>query len=218
MGRIVDAFFLQGARPAFVLVCLLGLAGCPAKDWIKREDTYLSVEQYKLMTDVIRVNDSLYRVKKGEEINQNKITQLFIDFQAYKNSPKSKQKKQRNLLKLRYQSDKTVFNTLSYVLVLLERKSNESKARRILSGLAYESMTNDEKNLFNLAHILQDLLKRNRLTQRKNARLNKKLATLKTNHELLKEEVRYLNKQVNALKSIEENIHSREVGLELESR
>jgi len=202
-----------------LLISSLGLlAGCPAKDWIKREDSYLSVEQYKTMTEVISINDRLYRVKKGEEINQNQITQLFIDLQSYKNTPKKEKKIQLLEIKTAFETDKSVFNAMSYVLVLLETKGQEAKAQKILSQFDYSTMSANDKNLFNLAHLLQGLLQRNKTLQGTNDQLNEKIGSMNKDYELIQEEVFYLNKQVNALKSIEESIHAREVGMELENR
>jgi len=205
------------ARIAFISGLGL-LAGCPAKDWIKRDDSYLSVEQYKTMTEVISINDRLYRVKKGEEINQNQITQLFIDLQSYKSTPKKEQKPQLLKAKAALQKDKNVFNVMFYVLLLLETKGKEVEAQKILSEFDYSTMNASDKNLFNLAHLLQGLLKRNKVLQGTNDQLNKKIGSMNKDYKLIQEEVSYLNKQVNALKSIEESIHAREVGMELESR
>jgi len=210
VGRIVAKILL--------IPCLGLLAGCPAKDWIKRDDAYLSVEQYKTMTEVISINDRLYRVKKGEEINQNQITQLFIDLQKYKNIPKKEQKRQLSKTKAAFQKDKSVFNAMSYVLILLQTKNNEPLAQKILSEFDYSTMNANDKNIFNLAHLLQGLLKRNKVLQSKNDQLNTKIGSMNKDYELIQEEVLYLNKQVNALKSIEESIHAREVGMELENR
>jgi len=202
-----------------LLISSLGLlAGCPAKDWIKRDDSYLSVEQYKTMTEVISINDRLYRVKKGEEINQNQITQLFIDLQNYKNSPKNEQKLLMNKTKAAFQKNKNVFNAMSYVVILLETKDKEADAQKILSEFDYSTMNANDKNLFNLAHLLQGLLQRNKMLQGTNDQLSTKIGSMNKDYELIKEQVFYLNKQVNALKSIEESIHAREVGMELESR
>lgn len=210
MGRIV-------AR--MIVISSLGLlAGCPAKDWIKREDSYLSVEQYKTMTEVISINDRLYRVKKGEEINQNQITQLFIDLQNYKSAPKKEQKLQLSKTKADFQKDKNVFNAMFYVLLLLQTKDKEAEAQKVLTEFDYSTMNANDKNLFNLAHLLQGLLQRNKVLQVANDDLNKKIGSMNKDYELIQEEVSYLNKQVNALKSIEESIHAREVGMELESR
>ncbi len=192
--------------------------GCPAKDWIKREDTYLSVEQYKNMTDVIRINDSLYRVKKGEELNQNSITQLFVDLQKYKNSTKTVKKNQRKIIRAAYRAERSAPNTLLYVLVLLETKNNEAKVYRILSKLNQAKIGLEDRNLLNLAQLIKGLLSSNRLISANNTKLNKKLEALSGQYELAKEEVFYLNKQVNDLKTIEESLHAREVGIELESR
>ena len=194
------------------------LAGCPAKDWIKRDDTYLSVEQYKTMTEVIKINDRLYRVKKGEEINQNQITQLFFDLQTYKNKKKKEQKKQFLATKATYRKDKSIFNAMSYVLILLEMRGKESEVQKIISQFDYSTMSSNDKNIFNLAHLLQGLLKRNKSLQSSNTKLTKKIGSMNTDYELIQEEVSYLNKQVNALKTIEESIHSREVGMELDNR
>lgn len=191
--------------------------GCPAKDWIKRDDTYLSVEQYKTMTEVIKINDRLYRVKKGEEINQNQITQLFFDLQMYKNKQKKEKKKHFLETRNRYLEDKNVFNAMSYILILLETKGKEQEAQKIISQFDYSTMSGNDKNIFNLAHLLQGLLKRNESLQASNSQLNKKIVSMNKEHDLIQEEVFYLNKQVNALKTIEESIHAREVGMELDN-
>jgi len=199
MGRVMVWLFL-------VLVVLL-LSGCPAKDWIKRDDAYLTVEQYKTMTEVISINDTLYRVKKGEEINQNKITQVFLNLQQYINAPKREQETVFKVLKKAYRSEQSTFNALTYALVLLERKDNEDKVLKLLSDIGRNGIAPDEKDLANLAHILHSVLK-------SGAMLKEKYAALANRHDLIKEEVSYLNKQINALKSIEESIHAREVGVE----
>jgi len=203
---------------ALLFSSIFALFGCPAQDWMKRDDSYLSVEQYKLMTEVIRINDNLYRVKRGEELNQNQITQLFINFQAYMGSPEKEQSERQKQLKEERKTNPTVFNTMSYVLVLLEKKEDESEALELLSKLDYSTMNHEDKNIFNLAQILHVLLKNNKDSYDVNADLNKEISDMNKKYELVKEEMIYLNKQVNALKSIEDSIHSREVGLELESR
>ncbi len=192
--------------------------GCPAKDWVKRGDTYLSVEQYKNITDVIRINDSLYRVKKGEELNQNSITQLFVDLQKYKNSTRTEKKTQRKIIRAAYRIDRSAPNTLLYVLVLLETKNNEAKIYRILSKLDQAKTGLEDRSLLNLAQLINGLLNSHRAVETKNTKINEKLEALGDQYELAKEEVFYLNKQVNDLKMIEESLHAREVGIELESR
>ncbi|MDH5259548.1 MAG: hypothetical protein OEX07_16150, partial [Gammaproteobacteria bacterium] len=191
----------------FIVIVFAGLTGCPAKDWVKRDDAYLTVDQYKIMTEVISINDTLYRVKKGEEINQNKITQLFVNLQQYINTPKNRQGKVFKNLKKNYLSEKSTFNSLTYALVLLERKTDEDEVLKVLSGIGRNGITPDEKNLANLAHILHSVLS-------SGVELKKQYAQLTNEHDLIKEEVSYLNKQINALKSIEESIHAREVGVE----
>ena len=207
MGRLVSLILLFAST--------LVLLGCPAQDWMKREDSYLSVEQYKMMTQVISINDNLYRVKRGEELNQNKITQLFINLQRYMSSLEKDQKKQLSVLEKNHKTKSTIFDTMIYVLVLLETNGREIDAYRILSNLDYSSMTSEDKNLFNLAQILQGLLKINNRSLVTNEQLQKDINAMNKKYELVLEEMTYLNKQVNALKSIEESIHSREVGLEL---
>ncbi|MDH3326875.1 MAG: hypothetical protein OEM38_09190 [Gammaproteobacteria bacterium] len=199
MGRVM--------RWLFISIILAVLTGCPAKDWIKRDDAYLTVEQYKTMTEVISINDRLYRVKKGEEINQNKITQLFVNLQKYINTPKRKQNSAFRALKKTYRSERSAFNALAYALVLLERKGNEDAVLKVLSGVGRNGITPDEKNLANLAHILHSVIKSGDI-------LKKQYVQLTSEHDLIKEEVSYLNKQINALKSIEESIHAREVSVE----
>ena len=196
----------SSARLWFVTIVLVALTGCPAKDWVKRDDAYLTVEQYKIMTEVISINDTLYRVKKGEEINQNKITQVFVNLQQYINTPRKEQNRVFKVLKKAYQSEKTTFNTLTYALVLLERKGNEDKVLTVLSGVGQNGISPEEKNLVNLAHILHSVLRSGAKLKQKHVQLNKE-------HDLIKEEVSYLNKQINALKSIEESIHAREVSV-----
>jgi len=199
MGRL--------AISLFIIVTLIILTGCPAKDWVKRDDAYLTVEQYKIMTEVIKINDTLYRVKKGEEINQNKITQVFVNLQQYINTPKKEQKKVFKVLKKTYESEPSIFNALTFALVLLERKDNENKVLEVLSGVGRNGISPEEKNLANLAHILHSVLK-------SGAELKQQYTQLGNEHDLIKEEVSYLNKQINALKSIEESIHAREVNVE----
>lgn len=199
MGRI--SFWL------FLAIVMVMLTGCPAKDWIKRDDANLTVEQYKTMTEVIQINDTLYRVKKGEEINQNKITQLFINLQHYINTPTKEQKQVFETLKKTYQSEKSTFNALTYALVLLERKGNEKLAIKVLEGVGRNGILSDEKNLANLAHILHSTLV-------SGVKLKEQYAKLVDEHDLIREEVSYLNKQINALKSIEESIHAREASIE----
>jgi len=191
----------------FIVVAVVVLTGCPAKDWIKRDDAYLTVEQYKLMTEVVSINDTLYRVKKGEEINQNKITQLFVNLQQYINASSEEQKQILNVIKKTYKSEKTTFNILTYVLVLLESEGNERKALNALSSVGRNGIGADEKHLLNLAHILHSTLKSENKLKRRYSKLARK-------HDLMLEEISYLNKQINALKSIEESIHSREVSAE----
>jgi len=187
-----------------IIVVLISLTGCPAKDWIKRDDAYLTVEQYKIMTEVISINDTLYRVKKGEEINQNKITQLFLNLQQYINTSRKERSKAFKVIKKAYRTDKTTFNAMLYALVLMERKGNEVRVVKALSGIGRNGISPDEKNLANLAHILHSAL-------RSGLALKRQHAELKQQYDLMEEEVNYLNKQINALKSIEESIHSREV-------
>jgi len=194
------------------------LVGCPAKDWIKREDTYLSVEQYRTMTEVININDNLYRVKKGEEINQNEITQLFENLHDFINANRAEQKNQFRTTQERYKSGTRFFNTMLYVLILLETKGKEEEAHKILSELDYSTINLENKNLINLAQILHTLIKSSESLENQNMKLKNRIGQLKKEYELVQEEVIYLNKQVNALKFIEENIHAREVGIELESR
>ena len=192
---------------SFVVFVLLLLTGCPAKDWIKRDDAYLTVEQYKNMTEVVTINDTLYRVRKGEEINQNKITQLFVNLEQYKKTPRKERNKLFRVIQKTYRSEKTTFNAMTYALVLLERKGNEKRALRLLSAIKRKGFKADERDLANLAQILHTVLK-------SRAELKKQYAQLNSEYELIKEEVSYLNKQINALKSIEENIHAREVSVE----
>lgn len=217
MGRLAHLYLFVGlnlfcpinkrflARFLFVVV-LLSLAGCPAQDWVKRDEAYLTVEQYKIMTEVISINDTLYRVKKGEEINQNEITQVFVNLQQYIKAPRREQNRVFKVLRKSYRSDKTTFNALIYALVLLERKGNENSALSVLSGVSRQGISPEEKNLANLAHILHTVLG-------SQARLKRRHNKLAKAHELIKEEVSYLNKQINALKFIEESIHSREVSV-----
>jgi len=206
MGRIAHLSNVLYLKNTVLILLLLNLAGCPIKDWVKRDDAFLTVEQYKLMTEVISINDTLYRVKKGEEINQNKITAVFVNLQQYINTPRKEQNKAFRAIRQAYRSDSNTFNALTYALVLLERKGNEARALKILSGIGRHGISAEEKDLVNLAHILHSVLKAE-------ARSKRQYTKLRQAHELIKEEVSYLNKQINALKSIEESIHSREVSV-----
>jgi len=198
MGRVIWLFL--------TLVILL-LSGCPAKDWVKRDDAYLTVEQYKKITEVVRINDTLYRVKKGEEINQNKITQLFVNLQQYINTPKTEKKSAFIVLRKKYRQNGSTFNSLTYALVLLERKANQKRIIKVLKNIGREGILPDEKNLANLAHILHSTL----IAE---VKLKKRYMRLSSEHDLVKEENKYLNKQINALKSIEDSILAREVSVE----
>ncbi len=193
-------------RVTLLVVAMLALTGCPTKDWVKRDEAYLTVEQYKIMSEVISINDTLYRVKKGEEINQNKITQVFINLQQYISTPRNEKNARFRGIRKTYRSEKTAANALTYALVLLERKGNEGRASKVLAGISKHKMTEEEKNLVNLAHILSKVL-------RAEAKLKRKHTQLTQAHELIQEEVSYLNKQINALKFIEESIHAREVSV-----
>jgi len=191
------------------------LVGCPAKDWIKRDDAYLSVEQYKNMTEVIRINDSLYRVKKGEELNQNKITQLFVDFQYYKESSRKLKKRAFREAKAKYQADKTLFKTLFYVLLLLD-SGKEQDAYSLLRTLKKITVTAEDKKLLHLVGLFEGVLKDNKRNRTMQTKLMNEKKVIMDKYELAMEEMRYLNKQVNELKSIEDSLHAREIEIELE--
>lgn len=199
-------------------VSFVFLLGCPAKDWVKRDDAYLSVEQYKNMTEVIRINDSLYRVKKGEELNQNKITQLFVDFQVYKNSSIKMQREKKRTMNLVTQSSPSVFNVIFHALILIDTQGQSDKARALLHTLKKVTVSLEDKKLLHLAGLLQAVLKKNHQLLTRNSKLNAEIKVVTGRYELALEEMLYLNKQVNDLKSIEDSLHSRELKIELESR
>lgn len=168
------------------------------------------------MTEVIRINDSLYRVKKGEELNQNKITQLFVDFQGYKESSDKLQKRALRDARAKYQADNAIFSTLFYVLLLLDSGKKDSEAYSLLLSLKKMTVTTEDKKLLHLVGIIEGLLKGNKRHQIMNAKLVNEKKELMKAYELAMEEMRYLNKQVNELKSIEDSLHAREVKIELE--
>jgi len=195
---------MGGLIPRILIVLsVAGLTACPMKDWLKRDDTYLTVEQYKTMTEVVNVNDTLYRVRRGEEINQNKITQLFFNVQQFVSTPEVDKNRALKAVKSAYNSEKSIFNTLTYSLVLLSMKNREQEAFQVLTKLNNTGMKAGDKDLINLTHILHSMLRRN-------ATSKQQYATLTDEYELVTEEVNYLKKQINALKSIEDNIHARE--------
>ena len=206
MGRI-DLRYL-------ILLCVVFLTGCPAKDWIKRDDSYLTVEQYKTITKVVSVNDKLYRVKKGEEINQNKITQLFYNLEQYLNTPKEEQELAFETVKADYDVDKSIFNTLNFSLIALQTPGNNWRALRALERLQNTGMTQDDKDLMNLAQMLGALLKNERRLLANEKMLRTKNDELEEVVSQTNQQVENLNHQINALKTIEQSIHAREVAID----
>jgi len=217
MGRVVP----------WIVASLLTifLCGCPTKDWVKRDDDHLTVEQYKTITEVVKVNDVLYRVKKGEEINENKITRLFTNLQNVIESDVEENKNELNNLKRLYESERSIFNTMTYVLAMLENNVEEKEVLTVLSDMKLSSIKREDKDLVNLAQILHRVLKSNVKLQRDQKQLKRKYTTTRRNYQsvqkdfrTVKKELTFLTEQVNALKSIEDSIHAREVGIEVESR
>ena len=191
--------------PRFIIaaICVLGLTACPMKDWLKRDEAYLTVEQYKTMTKVVNINDTLYRVKRGEEINQNQISQLFFNVDEYVKSSRKARKQALKAVRSKYKSKKSLFNTLNYVLVLLQDTGREKEAFRVLSKFNNTGMKSENKDLVNLAQVLYSVLV-------SNVNAKRKINQLAIKHEQSEKEVVNLTNQINALKSIEESIHSRE--------
>jgi len=173
------------------------------KDWLKRDESYLTVEQYKTMTEVVNINDTLYRVRRGEEINQNQITQLFFNINEYVSTPQKERSRVLKAVQAAHDADKTLFNTLYYVLLLLQESGQEKEAFRVLARFNNTGMKSGDKDLVNLAQVLYTILISN-----KNAR--RTISQLIVKQESTDQEVISLKNQINALKSIEDSIHSRE--------
>ena len=190
-------------RLVIVVVCILGLTACPMKDWLKRDESYLTVEQYKTMTEVVNINDTLYRVRRGEEINQNQITQLFFNINEYVSTPRKEKNRVLKAVRTKYKSDKTLFNTLNYVVILLQETGQEKEAFRVLARFNNTGMKSEDKDLVNLAQVLYSVLVSNTNAKRK-------INQLMTKQESSDKEVINLKSQINALKSIEDSIHARE--------
>ena len=185
------------------VVCLFALTACPMKDWLKRDESYLTVEQYKTMTEVVTINDTLYRVRRGEEINQNQISQLFVNVNEYVSTPRKERSKALKTVQKAYNSDRSLFNTLNYVLVLLQDSGQEKEAFRVLARFNNTGMKSEDKDLVNLAQVLYAVLINN-------ANARRVITKLTAQQEKTSQEVVNLKSQINALKSIEDSIHARE--------
>jgi len=190
-------------RIVIIVISVFALTACPMKDWLKRDESYLTVEQYKTMTEVVNINDTLYRVRRGEEINQNQISQLFFNLNEYVGTPKKERKRALKAVRSIYKADKSLFNTLHYVLVLMQESGREKEAFRALSRFNNTGMKSEDKDLVNLAQVLYGVLVNN-------ANAKRKLAQLAVKQDQADKEVANLRNQINALKSIEDSIHARE--------
>ncbi len=190
-------------RLVIIVVCVLGLTACPMKDWLKRDESYLTVEQYKTMTQVVNINDTLYRVRRGEEINQNQITQLFFNINEYVSTPRKERNRVLKAVRMRHKADKTLFSTLNYVLILLQETGREKEAFKVLARFNNTGMKSEDKDLVNLSQALYSILA-------SNTKAKRTINQMITKQKKADKEVTNLKSQINALKSIEDSIHARE--------
>jgi len=182
-----------------VLVCFL-LSGCSALNWVKEELTPGSSEKDLSIPE--KKDDSL--IKDAESLSSQ---ELLLLYESLLGAPSQELTKHKALAKAQYTEQKRLDKGVEYVLILILAGGTEdiSQATKVISRLKRNSDPEDFKGYAGLVDLASQII-----TQK--SHYQDKLAKTQAQLERREQELVVLHDQLNALKSIDKNIHEREVG------
>lgn len=182
-----------------VLVCFL-LSGCSALNWVKEELTPGSSEKDLSIPE--KKDDSL--IKDAESLSSQ---ELLLFYESLLGAPSQEVDKHKTLAKAQYTEQKRLDKGVEYVLILILAGGPEDidQAKKVIRNLKRSSDPEDFKGYAGLVDLA------NQITTQK-SHYQEKLAKTQAQLEKREQELVVLHDQLNALKSIDKNIHEREVG------
>ncbi|MDH5216330.1 MAG: hypothetical protein OEX19_01440 [Gammaproteobacteria bacterium] len=182
-----------------VLVCFL-LSGCSALNWVKEELAPGSSEKDLSIPE--KKDDSL--IKDGESLSSQ---ELLLFYESLLEAPAQEIVKHKTLAKAQYTEQKRLDKGVEYVLILILAGGPEDidQAKKVIRNLKRSSDPEDFKGYAGLVDLA------NQITTQK-SHYQEKLAKTQAQLEKREQELVVLHDQLNALKSIDKNIHEREVG------
>jgi hypothetical protein len=183
-----------------ILVWFL-LSGCSAINWVK--NGFKSEPNSKDLS--IPEQQSGGSFKSEEDVLTS--LDLVMFYESLIGAPDKEIQKHKNLAKVHYTEQKRLDKGLKYVLILIlaGEQGDISEAKKVIARL---KKTNDPDD-FEGYKALMDLSEQ--LATQK-SQYQDKLAKVQSQLEKREKELVILHDQLNALKSIDKNIHDREVG------
>ena len=192
MGRLIAVLGM--------LVCFL-LSGCELAGMIKNGFGQEKTNKELVLPDK-QDEDKALTDDDGE------IEDFFVFYEQMLNVPKSEIAKHLSLAEAQYKEKNSLQDAMEYTLILLlTNKDDDLKKAERLIGKQKKNLKNMHvsEGVAGLIDLLHSLVERNKRDRMKRIEAEKTLAT-KT------EELETLQQQLSALKSIDKNIHEREVG------
>ncbi|MDH5545961.1 MAG: hypothetical protein OEZ43_10225 [Gammaproteobacteria bacterium] len=191
MGRVVGAL---------IVVCFL-LSSCSALNWVKdgaqRDSTSkeLDIPEQKEQEDIALGSEAMT------------AQELLALYEGLYKAPSKEIKQHRELAKEQFREHETLDKGIEYVLILIlsGRTEDLAEARSVVKSLQKSKSVKPGDGYIALVELLGQITLHRVHAAERIGRLEKRLEKRESELETIKE-------QLNALKSIDKNIHEREVG------
>lgn len=180
------------------------------KDWIRDDNAYVGVDEFKRITKVVKVTDKQNAQPHENPEHLSQLNQLFYLVESYNRATRKEKAILFNSIKRSFKQNPTLLNALFLSMVEVTNAKNKDKLAVHSNLMSAVDLSQADSDLLEIKKLFEVL---NAQKQEK-SQLEEKIKLYQVENSKYKKVVSELTTQINALKNIDQSIFARELVLD----